>query len=151
MAVSPQASASAPAPAIPSIKCTMKAKTKENHSLKSDQYTITPTGPIDLLIKILTLQHWRKAQHAIASWGLNIETIRTWEKYLAAATNKIKGPQPSLLCVLFTLQYIINYSQQLQGMYFSFSLALGSVCWRRQLLHVPLWSWQGAKLFIPNL
>lgn len=126
-------------PAIPVSKCTLKAKTKENHSLKSDHYTITPTGPPEPLIKILTLQHWRKAQHAMASWGLNIDTITTQEKYIAVATNK-KSLQPPLLWVLFTQQYIIDYSQQLQEVNFSSSLAfgsaLGSECGRNQLLHV---------------
>lgn len=52
---------------IPVSKCTLKAKTKDDHSLKSDHYTITPTGPMEPLIKILTLQNSSAAQHDTAS------------------------------------------------------------------------------------
>lgn len=88
---------------IPVSKCTLKAKTKDDHSLKSDHYTITPTGPMEPLIKILTLQNSSEAKHSIAqhdtaSWGLNIDTITTQEEYLTAATN-IKKVDKQLLCV----------------------------------------------------
>lgn len=82
-------------------KCTLKAKTKDDHSLKSDHYTITPTGPVEPLIKILTLQNSSEAkhstaQHDTASWGLNIDTITTQEEYLAAAA---KSTNIVTLCV----------------------------------------------------
>lgn len=43
-------------PPHPIFQVYPESQTKENDSLKSDHYTITPTGPMEALIKILTLQ-----------------------------------------------------------------------------------------------